>query len=132
MLAIPKALLLAALIWLLWPSARTLLKASTTARWGLAASIALGFALHLAMDFTNSYGVHPWYPFDGRWVYGDMVFIIEPLFWVAIGVPMALIMRWRTARWLALAGLLAALVMFAVKGYLGWKSMISSFSCFSP
>ena len=123
LLAIPQALLLAALIWLLWPSARTLLKASTTARWGLAASIALGFALHLAMDFTNSYGVHPWYPFDGRWVYGDMVFIIEPLFWVAIGVPMALIMRWRTARWLALAGLLAALVMFAVKGYLGWIAL---------
>lgn len=123
LLAIPQALLLAALIWLLWPSARTLLKASTTARWGLAASIALGFALHLAMDFTNSYGVHPWYPFDGRWVYGDMVFIIEPLFWVAIGVPMALIMRWRTARWLALAGLLAALVAFAVKGYLGWIAL---------
>ena len=123
LLAIPQALLLAALIWLLWPSARALLKASATARWGLAASIVLGFTLHLAMDFTNSYGVHPWYPFDGRWVYGDMVFIIEPLFWVAIGVPMALIMRWRAARWLALTGLLAALVAFAIKGYLGWIAL---------
>lgn len=123
LLAIPQALLLAALIWLLWPSARALLKASTTARRGLAASIVTGFALHLAMDFTNSYGVHPWYPFDARWVYGDMVFIIEPLFWVAIGVPMALIMRWRTARWVALAGLLAALIAFAIKGYLGWIAL---------
>lgn len=123
LLALPQALLLAALIWLLWPSARTLLRASTTARWGLAASIVTGFALHLAMDYTNSYGVHPWYPFDGRWVYGDMVFIVEPLFWVAIGVPLALIMRWRTARLLALAGLLAALVAFAVKGYLGWIAL---------
>ena len=123
LLAVPQALLLAALLWLLWPSARTLLRASTTARWGLAASIGTGFALHLAMDYTNSYGVHPWYPFDGRWVYGDMVFIVEPLFWVAIGVPLALIMRWRTARLLALAGLLAALVGFTVKGYLGWIAL---------
>jgi inner membrane protein len=123
LLAIPQALLLAALLWLLWPSARRLLQASSTARRGLAVSIVTGFALHLGMDYTNSYGVHPWYPFDGRWVYGDMVFIVEPLFWVAIGVPMALIMRWRTARWIALAGLLAALGGFAVKGYLGWLAL---------
>jgi inner membrane protein len=51
-----------------------------------------------------------------------MVFIIEPLFWVAIGVPMALIMRWRVARVLGLAGLLIALVAFASRGYLGWPS----------
>jgi len=120
--AIPQALLLAGLLWLLWPSARALLKASRPARLGLALSIALGFALHLAMDFTNSYGVHPWYPFDGRWFYGDMIFIIEPLFWVAIGVPMALIMRWRILRLAGLVALFAALVFFAARGYLGWPS----------
>lgn len=120
--ALPQAVLLAALLWLCWPAARTLLRASWTARLGLALSIVLGLALHLLMDFTNSYGVHPWYPFDGRWLYGDMVFIIEPLFWVAIGVPMALIMRWR---WLRVAGLLAlfaVLVFFAARAYLGWFS----------
>src|SRR5471032_3032549 len=108
--AIPQALLLAALLWLLWPSARALLNASKTARWGLAASVLLGLALHLLMDYTNSYGIHPFYPFDGRWFYGDMVFIVEPLFWVAIGVPMALIMRWPVAKVAGLAGLLAALL----------------------
>lgn len=122
LLALPQALLLAALLWLCWPAARALLKTSRPARLGLAASIATGFALHLLMDYTNSYGLHPWYPFDGRWFFGDMVFIVEPLFWVAIGVPLALIMRWRTARWLGFAGLLAALVFFALKGYLGWPS----------
>jgi inner membrane protein len=120
--ALPQALLLAALLWLCWPSARALLRTSRPARPGLALSIGVGFALHLLMDFTNSYGIHPWYPLDGRWFYGDMVFIIEPLFWVAIGVPMALIMRWRFARMLGLAGLLAVLVAFASKGYLGWPS----------
>jgi inner membrane protein len=120
--ALPQALLLAGLLWLLWPSARALLRTSAAARLGLVLSIVLGFALHLAMDYTNSYGVHPWYPFDGRWLYGDMVFIIEPLFWVAIGVPMALIMRWRMLRLAGLALLFAALVFFAARGYLGWPS----------
>lgn len=123
--AIPQALLLAGLLWLLWPSARALLRASRPARLGLALSIVAGFALHLAMDYTNSYGLHPWYPFDGRWYYGDMVFIVEPLFWVAIGVPMALIMRWRVPRAAGLAALFAALVFFAARGYLDWTSLVA-------
>jgi inner membrane protein len=123
LLALPQALLLGALLWLCWPAARALLKSSRTARWGLAASIAIGFALHMLMDYTNSYGVHPWYPFSGRWFFGDMVFIVEPLFWVAIGTPMALIMRWRFARWLGFAGLFAALMFFASRGYLGGPSV---------
>lgn len=123
--AVPEALLLAALLWLCWPSARALLRFSRPARLGLALSVGIGLTLHLLMDFTNSYGVHPWYPFDGRWLYGDMVFIIEPLFWVAIGVPMALIMRWR---WLRIAGLLAlfaALMFFAAREYIGWVSFVA-------
>lgn len=42
--------------------------------------------MHLAMDFSNNYGVHPFWPFDNRWVYGDAVFIVEPWFW-AVAVP---------------------------------------------
>jgi inner membrane protein len=120
--ALPQAVLLAALLWLCWPAARSLLRSSRPARLGLALSVGIGLALHLLMDFTNSYGVHPWYPFDGRWLYGDMVFIIEPLFWVAIGVPMALIMRWRWLRMAGLLALFAALVFFAVREYLGGLS----------
>lgn len=121
--ALPQALLLAALLWLCWPSARALLRASRPARLGLALSIGCGFALHLLMDYTNSYGVHPWYPFDGRWFYGDMVFIVEPLFWVAIGVPMAFIMRWRLLRMGGLLILFVALAFFAARGYLGVVSL---------
>jgi len=43
----------------------------------------LGPLLHLAMDFSNNYGVHPFWPFDNRWFYGDAVFIVEPWLWVA-------------------------------------------------
>lgn len=46
----------------------------------------LGGCMHIAMDGSNDYGVHPFWPFDPRWVYGDSVFIIEPLLWAsAIG-----------------------------------------------
>ncbi len=38
------------------------------------------------MDFTNNYGVHPFWPLDTTWLYGDFIFIVEPLF-IAIGVP---------------------------------------------
>jgi inner membrane protein len=54
-------------------------------RWLLALLLASALS-HILLDWTNSYGVHPFWPFDGRWVYGDAVFIVEPWFWV-IAVP---------------------------------------------
>jgi inner membrane protein len=41
---------------------------------------------HLVLDWTNSYGVHPFWPIDNRWRYGDAVFIVEPWLWV-VSVP---------------------------------------------
>jgi inner membrane protein len=57
----------------------------------------LGPLLHLAMDYTNSYGVHPYWPVDGRWIYGDSVFIVEPLIWAA-AAPLVFLLRTRLAR----------------------------------
>lgn len=42
---------------------------------------AAGVTLHIALDFLNSYGVHPFAPFWRGWVYGDVLFIAEPLLW---------------------------------------------------
>jgi inner membrane protein len=58
--------------------------------------------LHLGLDFTNSYGVHPFWPFDNRWFYGDAVFIVEPLLWIC-ATPLLFTLRSRFAR--ALVGL---------------------------
>ena len=122
--ALPQALLLAALIWLLWPAARRLLAASGNARRGLLFAITLGFLLHLSMDFLNSYGIHPFYPFDKRWLYGDMVFILEPVFWIATGVPLALMVR-RTFIKLPLLLMLAGVPLFAFQaGFLHWSSLM--------
>lgn len=55
------------------------------ARW-LCALLVVSALSHLVLDWTNSYGVHPWWPFDDGWIYGDAVFIIEPWLWV-VSVP---------------------------------------------
>ena len=43
---------------------------------------------HLLLDYSNSYGVHPFWPVDNRWVYGDAVFIVEPWLWVVALPPL--------------------------------------------
>ncbi|WP_395402402.1 metal-dependent hydrolase [Pseudoduganella sp. UC29_106] len=118
---LPQAMLLLAVLWALWPNARMLLRESRPARTGLFLATAAGLLLHITMDFLNSYGVHPFYPFEPDWYYGDMVFIVEPVFWVAFGVPLALSIHSR-ARWVLVAGLFAALAYFAMHGFLNWGS----------
>jgi len=54
-------------------------------RWLFGLSMA-GPLVHIAMDFTNNYGVHPFWPLYDGWMYGDAIFIVEPLFW-AVGLP---------------------------------------------
>ena len=53
--------------------------------------------LHLGLDFTNSYGVHPFWPVDNRWYYGDAVFIVEPLLW-ACSAPLLFTLRSKAMR----------------------------------
>lgn len=121
--AIPQALLLGALIWLLWPAARRLLGQSATARLGLGLTLGIGFGLHLMMDYLNSYGIHPFHPFDSRWLYGDMVFIIEPLFWVAFGVPIIMTIQRNSVKILLIGLMAVALLYFTVNEFLTWISL---------
>jgi inner membrane protein len=67
--------------------------------WLLGAMALLSLMLHLGMDALNEYGVHPFWPWDNRWYYGDAVFIVEPLYWLAVA-PLFFWLRTRTARWL--------------------------------
>jgi inner membrane protein len=52
----------------------------------LLAMCVLGPLLHIAMDFANDYGVHPFWPLYDGWFYGDSVFIAEPFFWASAAV----------------------------------------------
>ncbi|HET8936710.1 MAG TPA: metal-dependent hydrolase [Polyangiales bacterium] len=72
-----------------------------------------GATLHIAMDFGNNYGVHPFWPIDSRWFYGDSIFIIEP-FWLVIALPvLASVLYTRWFAWLLWA-LMGSVFVLAV------------------
>ena len=56
-----------------------------------------GTLLHICLDALNSYGVHPFWPLDNHWYYGDSVFIVEPLYWIA-AAPLFFVQRGWPAR----------------------------------
>lgn len=43
-----------------------------------------GVATHPALDWLNNYGMRWLMPFVDRWFYGDTLFIIDPIVWVAL------------------------------------------------
>lgn len=45
---------------------------------------------HPLLDLMNTYGVRLLMPFDGRWFYGDTLFIIDPWFWLLTGASVLL------------------------------------------
>jgi inner membrane protein len=49
-------------------------------RWGVLFFFAyLACLSHILLDFTNNYGVRPFWPFSERWYSWDIVFIVEPV-----------------------------------------------------
>ena len=46
---------------------------------------ALAVLTHPTLDWLNNYGLRWLMPFDGRWFYGDAVFIIDPWLWLVLG-----------------------------------------------
>ena len=53
--------------------------------WGWLYLTALLSALsHLLLDWTNNYGLRPFYPFNPRWYAGSIVFIAEPVLWALL------------------------------------------------
>lgn len=49
-------------------------------RWGLLFGYAcLAGLSHILLDFTNNYGVRPFWPFSEKWYSWDIVFIVEPV-----------------------------------------------------
>ena len=47
---------------------------------------------HILLDWTNDYGVRPFFPFNPRWYAGSFVFIAEPVMWALLFA--AIIMPW--------------------------------------
>jgi inner membrane protein len=83
----------------------------------LLALVAVALLSHLVLDAWNSYGVHPFWPVNSRWYYGDAIFIAEPWLWVFLGAAATMNtghVRGRTVLGAALVVLVAALAWFGM------------------
>ena len=64
--------------------------------WGWLYATAFVAALsHLLLDWTNNYGLRPFFPFNPRWYEGSFMFIAEPLVWALL--ILALVVPWLLA-----------------------------------
>ena len=91
------------------PAIRSRVGTARTRFWTL---ISVALLSHLLADSWNSYGVHPFWPLDNRWLYGDAIYILEPWLWLFLGIAATLNAHRSRAR-LLLGALLAGLVVTA-------------------
>jgi len=101
-------------------------------------------ATHPLLDWTNNYGVRPLLPWSGRWFYGDLVFVVDPILWLVFGAAAFLLTsksKQQVSLWGFLAATLTVLVVYvAVFGrgldhpaviVLGWiAALIAIISCY--
>ncbi len=73
-------------VYLIWRArGRPIKDPNLPPRWGLLFGYAcLAGVSHILLDFTNNYGVRPFWPFSERWISWDIVFIVEPVMLVAL------------------------------------------------
>jgi inner membrane protein len=82
-------------VWLyhLWRKRRQTGTPAQPVRWAWVYTSAFIASLsHILLDWTNNYGVRPFFPFNPRWYAGSFVFIAEPVLWALLLA--ALIMPW--------------------------------------
>lgn len=73
-------------LWHRWRLKRAKeVKTAAPVRWGwLFGLVLLALGSHLLLDWTNNYGLRPFFPFDPRWYAGSIVFIFEPVIFVLL------------------------------------------------
>jgi inner membrane protein len=83
---------------------------------GLLIASMVSAATHPLMDWTNNYGIRPLLPWNGKWFYGDLLFIVDPYIWLVLGGTAFLLTSNRPAKivgWSALGIVVSALVIMA-------------------
>lgn len=80
------AVVVVGFVYLVWHlRGRTTNNHNLPPRWGLLYFYAcLAGLSHILLDFTNNYGVRPFWPFSERWYSWDIVFIVEPVMLVIL------------------------------------------------
>ena len=100
-------------------------------RWGLLFGFAyLAGLSHILLDYTNNYGVRPFWPFSEKWYSWDIVFIVEPIILILLVSGLVLpvffsfidreigVRRKQPAgRWGATVALLGVVALWGVRDY---------------
>jgi inner membrane protein len=73
------------LLWDRWVRRRENPSAAPARAGPILGLAALAVLTHPMLDWLNNYGLRWLMPFDGRWFYGDAVFIIDPWIWLGFG-----------------------------------------------
>ncbi len=91
-----ETLLLATVVWAMgrWLGHR-FAEGERPTFWRAMAVIAPCALSHLLLDWWNTYGVRPFYPFDTGWYHGDMVFIIDGWIWLLLLATLGFGTRWK-------------------------------------
>ena len=60
-------------------------QAAAPVRWGaLYLLLVVALLSHLLLDYTNNYGIRPFFPFHDQWYAGSIVFIFDPLLFLLL------------------------------------------------
>ena len=100
---------------LAWLIARFRRRKPVTQLRGLMIASIVVTATHPLLDWTNNYGVRFLLPWNARWFYGDLVFIMDPVFWLVLGGAAFLVAsrtKIQITVWFALAVVTTVLVLF--------------------
>jgi inner membrane protein len=62
---------------------------------GLLIASVIASATHPLLDWTNNYGIRFLLPWNPRWFYGDLVFIVDPFIWLLLIAGLLVIWRVR-------------------------------------
>lgn len=106
-------------------------------RWAYLFSISfIALCSHLFLDWTNNYGIRPFAPFNPRWYQGELVFVVEPVFLLILGLALGLTPLFRLTdreigardplrrgQGLAIAGLLIVATLWGLRWYEHGRAM---------
>ena len=119
-------------VYLIWHlRGRKLKDPNLPPRWGLLFGFAyLAGLSHILLDYTNDYGVRPFWPFSERWYSWDIVFIVEPVilillvcglvlpaFFSSIDREIGVRRKQPAGRWGATLALLGVVALWGVRDY---------------
>ena len=119
-------------VYLIWRlRGRKLNDPNLPPRWGLLFGFAyLAGLSHILLDYTNDYGVRPFWPFSEKWYSWDIVFIADPIillllvcglvlpvFFAFIDREIGAHRKQPAGRWAAIVALIGIVALWGVRDY---------------